>query len=115
MGWGIYPEGMYRLVKEAWRKYKKPIYIMENGIADETDSKRKNFIKEHLKWLHQTIEDGADVRGYFYWSLLDNYEWEDGFAKRFGLCEVDYKTMQRSPRPSYYYYQEIIKENAVRI
>lgn len=113
MGWGLWPEGLHEVVMDAWEKYKKPIYILENGAADETDRLRKTYISEHLKWLHKAIQQGTDVRGYFYWSLIDNFEWDDGFAPRFGLCEMDYETMERKPRPSYYYYKKIIEQNGI--
>ncbi len=110
MGWEIYPKGIYRVLKEL-KNYKKPIYITENGIADAKDKKRAEFISQHLKWIHKAIQEGIDVRGYFYWSLLDNFEWDKGFWPRFGLIEIDYKTMKRNPRPSAFYYAKICKEN----
>ena len=99
MGWEIYPEGVYQVLKEL-KKYNKPIYITENGVADARDIHREKFIKEHLEWVAKAIGEGVDVRGYFYWSLLDNFEWDKGFWPRFGLVEVDYKTMQRKIRKS---------------
>lgn len=113
MGWGMWPEGLYEIVMDAWDKYKKPIYILENGAADSEDRLRKAYIKEHLSWLHKAISKGADVRGYFHWSIIDNFEWDDGFGPRFGLCEMDYETMQRKPRPSYYYYKKMIEQDGI--
>ncbi|MFW5884807.1 MAG: glycoside hydrolase family 1 protein [Patescibacteria group bacterium] len=113
LGWEIYPQGIYEIAKDAWERYQKPIYILENGLADEKDKYRKEFIRDHLLWLHRAIEEGADVRGYFHWSLIDNFEWAEGFEPRFGLCETDYKTMKRKPRDSYYDYRKIIKENGL--
>ncbi|MFH0805938.1 MAG: family 1 glycosylhydrolase, partial [Patescibacteria group bacterium] len=69
------------------------------------------FIKDHLFWIHKAIKEGVDVRGYFYWSLLDNFEWSDGFWPRFGLIEVDYKTLERKIHPSAYEYAKICKNN----
>jgi beta-glucosidase len=97
---------------ENLKKYNKPIYITENGIADARDEKRAQFIKDHLKWVHKAISEGVDVRGYFYWSLLDNFEWDKGFWPRFGLAEVDYKTLERKIRPSAWEYAAICGENA---
>lgn len=114
MGWEIYPEGIYHRLK-ALSKYKKPIYITENGLADAKDEKRAKFIKDHLFWVHKAIREGVDIRGYFYWSLLDNFEWEKGFWPRFGLVEVDYKTMERKIRPSAWEYKKIIDANALEI
>lgn len=112
MGWEIYPEGLYRLLK--WlSSYNLPIYITENGLADAKDEKRANFIKASLSWVHQAIQEGADVRGYFYWSLLDNFEWDKGYWPRFGLIKVDYQTLQRTVRPSALEYAKICQENAI--
>jgi len=113
MGWEVYPEGLYHLLKRA-AQYKKPIYITENGIADSADIHRERFIKENLMWIHKAINKGADVRGYFYWSLLDNFEWDKGFWPRFGLVEIDYEHgLKRKIRDSAREYAKIIKENAV--
>ena len=114
MNWEIYPEGIYRALIEI-DKFKKPIYVTENGIADRTDLKRQKFIKEHLRWVHKAISEGIDMRGYMYWSLLDNFEWAEGFLPRFGLVEVDYKTFKRTIRPSAYEYAKICKDNALEI
>lgn len=114
LGWEIYPEGIYHVLKEL-KKYKKPIYITENGLADAKDNKRLDFIKDHLYWVHKAIKEGADVKGYFHWSLMDNFEWEKGFGPRFGLIEIDYKTLERKPRPSAFYYAEICKNNQLII
>jgi beta-glucosidase len=114
LGWEIYPEGIYNVLKYA-KKYNKPIYITENGLADATDAKRGKFITEHLKFVHQAISEGIDVRGYFHWSLLDNFEFPDmrGFWPRFGLVEVDYQTQERKIRPSAWEYKKIIENNAL--
>lgn len=112
MGWEIYPEGIYYLLN-GLKKYGKPIYITENGLADAKDEKRGKFIKEHLRWVHRAINEGVDARGYFYWSLLDNFEWDKGFWPRFGLIEVDYRTLERKIRPSAEKYAKICKENSL--
>lgn len=100
MGWEIYPPGMYETVMHAWERYRKPIVVTENGVATRDDRLRATFIRDHLVELHRAIAGGADVRGYLYWSLLDNFEWREGFAKRFGLVEVDRETLERRVRPS---------------
>ncbi|MFA5841758.1 MAG: glycoside hydrolase family 1 protein [Candidatus Paceibacterota bacterium] len=112
MGWDVYPEGLYHLIKRA-QKYGKPVYITENGIADKKDLQRERFIKENLKQTARAISEGADVRGYFYWSLMDNFEWDKGFWPRFGLIGIDYKTLERTPRPSAYSYKKIIEDNGI--
>lgn len=109
--WEIYPEGICHVVKEMYEKYKKPIYITENGISDADDDQRPEFIKNHLRLLHKAIEEGSDVRGYFYWSLLDNFEWAEGFTQRFGLIEVDFETLERKMRPSGKVYGVICQNN----
>ena len=107
MGWEIYPEGLYRVLQNL-AKYKKPIYITENGLADAKDRERSDFIKKHLRYALKAVKEGIDVRGYFYWSLLDNFEWDKGFWPRFALVEVDYKTLERKIRKSALKYRNII-------
>ncbi len=106
--WEIYPEGLYRVLKKVGGFTAKPIYITENGLADDSDTKRARFIEEHLLALNKAIAEGADVRGYYYWSLIDNFEWAHGFDKRFGLYHVDYKTQKRTLREGSRKYPEII-------
>ena len=114
MNWEIYPEGIYHVLKDL-SKFKKPIFITENGIADGADLQREKFIKDHLRWIWQAIQDGVDVRGYLYWSLLDNFEWHLGFKPRFGLVEIDYATLERKIRPSAYEYAKICRENELKV
>lgn len=78
-------------------------------MADAKDEKREWFIAEHLTWVRKAIDAGADVRGYFHWSLLDNFEWDKGFWPRFGLVEIDYHTFERKIRPSALAYKKIIE------
>ncbi len=112
LNWEVYPPGIYFILR--WlKKYNLPIYITENGLADASDSQREQFIKDHLRWTQQAIREGADVRGYFYWSLVDNFEWDKGFWPRFGLVEIDYKTLERKPRQSFYAYKKIIENNGI--
>ena len=112
MSWELYPEAIY-YVLECLKKYSKPVYITENGLADAKDENREWFIKESLKNIHKAIAGGVDVRGYFHWSLLDNFEWDKGFWPRFGLVEVDYETLERKPRSSSAIYAEIAKNNSI--
>lgn len=112
MGWEIYPEGIYKVLKYL-NTYNKPIYILENGIADKEDKQRAQFIKDHLYYVNKAIADGIDVRGYFYWSLLDNFEWAEGWSPKFGLFEVNRETFERKKRPSADVYAEICKNNKV--
>jgi len=99
LGWDIYPEGLYELLLKL-KKYNLPVFILENGICTDNDTQRWNFINEHLKSLSLAINHGVHILGYIYWSLIDNYEWDKGFAPRFGLIEVDYANFKRTPRES---------------
>lgn len=113
IGWGIHPEGIERVLLHL-KKFKKPIYITENGVADAKDKIRESFIKDHLSYVHKAIQKGADIRGYLHWSLLDNFEWEKGFGPRFGLIEVDYEDLcRRRIRHSALKYAEICKNNSM--
>ncbi len=114
LGWEIYPEGIYNILS-GLKKYNLPIYITENGLADAGDLKREEFIKQHLGQIHKAISAGVDVRGYLHWSLLDNFESPEtrGFWPRFGLIEIDYKTLERKPRKSFYAYKKIIENNGL--
>lgn len=116
LGWEIYPEGIYKVLV-GLKKSDLPIYITENGLADTSDEKRGEFLKGHLIQIHKAISEGVDVKGYMHWSLLDNYEFPEtrGFWPRFGLIEIDYKTLERKPRKSFYEYAKICKENAIEI
>ena len=101
LGWEVYPEGLERALVDC-APYRLPLYVAENGIADAADRFRPAFIRESLAAVDRARARGVDVRGYFHWSLLDNFEWNDGFHGRFGLCEVDFKKadLPRIPRPS---------------
>lgn len=108
LGWELYPQGIYNAIAEL-KKYHKPIMITENGLADRKDSYRAWFIEETIKAIQKAISDGHNVIGYLHWSLLDNFEWADGFSPRFGLIEIDYKTQKRTIRKSALKYSEIIR------
>lgn len=110
--WGLHPEGIYHVLKHL-KKYNKPIYITENGLADHGDQHRSWYITEILKNVHRAINDGVDVKAYLHWSLIDNFEWSQGFIPRFGLYEVNYQTYERSARPSAQFYADICKNNRI--
>ncbi len=109
MGWDINPAGLYQCLLEL-KKYKKPIYILENGLADQYDVHRAVYVRGHIESVKRAMKEGVDVRGYFHWSLLDNFEWSFGFSRRFGLVEIDYQTLERTVRPSAHVYKEIIEK-----
>lgn len=112
MGWDVYPEGICEALAMLAR-YKKPIYVSEAGVADAQDRIRAAYIRTLVNCIHASIEGGVDVRGFMYWSLLDNYEWAEGFTKCFGLVEVEYATQERCVRESAYVYKRICEENAL--
>ncbi len=114
MDWNIYPEGVCDALLMLAR-YKKPLFVSEAGIADAQDTRRADYIKKQVVAIACAMDGGADVRGHFYWSLLDNYEWALGFEKRFGLIGINYETLERTVRPSAYVYKEIIEANAITI
>ncbi len=114
MGWEIYPRGIYNTLKYL-SKYEKPLIILENGLADAQDDKRSDFIRNHLYYVHRAIQEGVDVQGYFYWSLLDNFEWTEGFWPKFGLYEVDRNTFERKPRESAKIYARICRSGKLEI
>jgi beta-glucosidase len=112
MGWEVYPEGLYRQLMRV-APLDRPIYVTENGMATLDDDARTEHLREHLEKVARAIEDGADVRGYFYWSTMDNFEWAEGYSRRFGLVAIDRKTLARRPRPTAFVYRDIISQNAV--
>lgn len=108
-GWPITPFELKNVCERYYKKYKKYIFILENGISDASDSKRPNYIYGHLK----AIKDLDYVKRYYHWSFMDNFEWKEGYTQRFGLVEYDYDNQTYKPRPSAYLYQEIIKNKAI--
>ncbi|MDP3733171.1 MAG: family 1 glycosylhydrolase, partial [Candidatus Daviesbacteria bacterium] len=111
MGWEVYPEGIFDVLADLSDDI--PIYITECGIASTNDDRRNRFLIMYLQEVSRAIKAGINVRGFFYWSLIDNFEWHLGFDPRFGLVEVDYATQKRTPRTSAKVYSEIIKHNGI--
>jgi beta-glucosidase len=112
LGWELYPLGIEQVVRSL-SVHGKPLMVTENGLADAADSRRSQFLISHLTALHRAMVSGARVLGYLHWSLLDNFEWADGFAPRFGLVAVDYATQQRTPRPSAELFRRIIHDGGL--
>jgi beta-glucosidase len=109
LGWEIYPKGLTDLLVRVSREYTKlPLYVTENGMSENNDERRVAFYDAHLKAVLDAQKEGADVRGYFAWSLLDNYEWAEGYSSRFGIVHVDYATQQRTPKGSYRAFQGML-------
>ncbi len=110
LGWYMEPEGLYPLIVRAWAHYHKPIMITENGLADMNDINRKWWLEQTIVAMERAISEDIKVIGYLHWSLFDNFEWAYGWWPKFGLIEVDRKTMERKIRPSAKWYAERIKE-----
>jgi beta-glucosidase len=123
LGWEVFPQGLYDLLVRLCRDYKIPaIIVTENGAAfpDEIssdgkvhDPKRIAYLREHLRQCHRAVEAGVALRGYFVWSLLDNFEWTHGYTKRFGLVYVDFATQRRIPKASAHWYTQVIAANGL--
>lgn len=111
LGWYMEPEGLYPLLLRAWAHYKKPIIVSENGVADAHDEYRRWWIEETIVAMERAVSQGVKVSGYFYWSLLDNFEWATGWIPKFGLVEVDREHgMKRTIRPSAKWFAERIAQ-----
>jgi beta-galactosidase len=124
MGWNIVPEGCRDLLKWIDQRYDHPvIYITENGCAcDEPDKEsalndvmRKEFYESYLRESRNAIEQGVDLRGYFAWSLMDNFEWSFGYNRRFGMCHVDYESLERTPKNSALWFSSAISTNGANL
>lgn len=111
LGWEIYPEGLFDVLADLSDHI--PIYITECGIASTNDDRRNRFLITYLHEVYRAVQAGINVKGFFYWSLIDNFEWHRGFDPRFGLVEVDYATQQRRIRPSALVYTDIIQHNGI--
>ena len=109
LGWDLQPSDIEYVIERLNRKYKLPIMITENGLADAQDAQREWFIKETIIGLQKAIKSGAEVLGYLHWSLMDNFEWAYGKWPRFGLVAIDYKTGKRTLRPSAAWFGKVIK------
>ncbi|MGJ8637442.1 MAG: GH1 family beta-glucosidase [Phycisphaerales bacterium] len=118
--WTINPESLYWGPKFLQERYKLPVVVTENGLASmdwiHSDGKihdhgRIDYLTRYLTELRRASEDGVDVRGYFQWSIMDNFEWAEGYALRFGLVYVDYKSLRRVPKESYFWYSKVIETN----
>jgi len=110
MDYAIYAEGLYYSI-EKMSALGRPIYITENGIADEKDDRRKIWIDKHLYATYKAIKDGFDVRGFYYWSLMDNFEWAEGYRMKFGLYHTDLVTQKRTLREGSKAFIQRVKES----
>ncbi|WP_447008388.1 GH1 family beta-glucosidase [Saccharothrix isguenensis] len=123
MDWEVQPDGLFKVLTRVHQDYPSiPLYVTENGAAyrdsinDDgsiNDPERLGYIESHLRAAHAAIEAGVDLRGYFAWSLMDNFEWAEGYAKRFGIVHVDYETQVRTPKMSAMWYSQVARGNAL--
>ena len=122
-GWEVYPDAIHQAIMRTWNDYRLPIYVTENGCSygdapDENgivdDDRRVSFYRRYIAQVARAIHDGADVRGYYAWSLLDNFEWAEGYSQRFGLAYVDYPTQRRIIKKSGYWYRDLIAANRLQ-
>ncbi len=120
IGWPIVPDAFRDTLLDIHTRFRLPIYVLENGTADDDkldssgniqDAGRIAYLQAYLAAMQEAISAGVDVRGYFVWSLLDNFEWTAGYSQRFGLVHVDFATQQRSPKASARWYSEFIKSS----
>ncbi len=119
-GWEVYPEAIHDVIMRIWRDYGRPIYITENGCSYGdapdanglvNDGRRVSFLQRYIAQVARAIEEGADVRGYYLWSLMDNFEWGMGYGQRFGIVYTDYPTQRRFIKQSGYWYRDAIRDN----
>lgn len=110
LGWDMHPENLEYVLERLWRKYKLPLIVTENGLADATDEYRKWWLMKTMVALSNAVEYGVDVRGYFHWSLLDNFEWAHGWWPKFGLVSVDQATGSRKIRSSAAWWAKVMKK-----
>jgi beta-glucosidase len=122
--WNLAPDSLYWAARFYYERYRLPIAVTENGMSGADwisldgrvhDPQRIDFLDRYLSALRQASRDGVDIRGYFHWSLLDNFEWAEGFKERFGLIHVDYPTGKRTPKDSYFHYKKIIATNGGKL
>lgn len=109
--WGYRPEGLGRVLRRFWKKYRKPLIITENGICTDDDKVRTQAIQDYLKECHKALSDGVDLRGYIHWSTWDNFEWHLGPTYRFGLVRVDFDNMNRSMTKAGLFYEQVAQNN----
>jgi beta-glucosidase len=120
MGWPVEPDAFRETLIGIHRRYRLPVYVLENGTANHdaidaagvvSDEPRIAYLRAYTAAMFEAIKAGADVRGYFVWSLLDNFEWGSGYSQRFGLVYVDYPTQRRIPKASFRWYARLIESS----
>jgi beta-glucosidase len=112
MGYEVYPEGFYHELMRL-KQYGPPVYVTENGISTKDDTQRCRHLLRHLAEVHRALQEGTDIRGYLHWTLIDNFEWAEGYQQWFGMVAMEPGTLKRRPRPSAYLFRDIARGNAV--
>lgn len=124
VNWPVTPECLYWGCKFLYERYQMPIYITENGMSCHDvvsldgkvhDPNRIDFLERYLAAIQKAIEEGVDIKGYFEWTFLDNFEWTHGYNERFGLVYVDFATQKRIPKDSAYWYKEVMESNGASL
>jgi beta-glucosidase len=123
MGWEVYPNGLCETLTRLREEYGNPVlFVTENGAAFEDNVKRNGevqdddriaFLRDHMLAAYRAIKDGVRLNGYFVWTITDNFEWAEGYSKRFGLASTDYRLLNRTPKKSYYWYKQAIQNNGL--
>jgi beta-glucosidase len=113
LGWSIDPAGLRRALVNLWQEFRLPLFVTENGVADDGDELRPAYLIDHLRAVLEAVAQGVDVRGYLMWSDFDNFEWLEGYSAHFGLVAVDRATLERRPKPSAALFSEICVRRAV--
>ncbi len=108
-GWAIDPGALRMALTDLWEEFQLPIIVTENGVADEDDELRPAYIRDHLRAVADALDDGVDIRGYLLWTAWDNFEWAEGYTKKFGIFAVDRETQERIAKPSAGVYAEICR------
>ena len=122
--WPVTPDALRWGPRFFWERYGKPIVVTENGLCNNDwvaldggvhDPQRIDYLRRYLLAFERAQADGVDIRGYFQWSLMDNFEWAEGYKFRFGLVHVDYQTQKRTPKDSAYWYRDVIQSNGASL
>jgi beta-glucosidase len=111
MGWTIDPKALGKQIRLVGKRYDKPMMITENGVATTDEKKRLSYLHDHIAQVRKTMDEGYDVKGYFVWSLADNYEWHYGYVPKFGLSSMDSANKVRVLKPAAYYYRDVIRNS----
>jgi beta-glucosidase len=121
MGWEIYPDGLYEMLMRLRKDYGNPLlYVTENGAAFEDNATRDGkirdddrilFLRDHIAAAYRALKNGVRLKGYFVWTVMDNFEWAEGYSKRFGLVHTDFQTLKRTPKKSFYWYKQVTENN----